>query len=171
MDGIDRGEPASGRGQRSGSCRGKTTTAPPPQRCHQGHTKSFQGLLGEGAKIAAVLLKAVQKVDGHDGLAREERAEEGFERLLVDQAEHLPHPVGRQARGVGRQELIQHGFGVAHAAGSQSGNKVDRVRVGRATLRFEDHSHLSGDLGDGQAAKIKPLKARQDGRWESSRFR
>src|SRR5450759_2030822 len=105
MDGIDRGEPASDRSQRSRSSRSKTTTAPPPQRCHQGHTKSFQFLFGEGAKIAAVLLKTIQKVDSHDGVAREERAEEGFERLLVYQAEYLPHPVGRQTRRVGRQEL------------------------------------------------------------------
>ena len=170
MDGIDRGEPACRRRQRRRPGRSQTTTTPPPQRCHEPDSQPLESLLEKGAQIAAMLLETVQEVDGDYGFARQQRSQECIERFLVDQTEHVSHPIGAQARRVGRQELIQHGFGISHAAGSQSGDQINGLRVSRSTLGVEDHLELAGDLDDGQSPKVETLQARQDCRRETGRF-
>ena len=95
---------------------------------------------------------------------RDERAEERVDRLLVDQAEDLADAVGRQRAGIRREELVEHRLGVAHAAGGQAGDQVDRLGLGRSTVGLEDRPQLAGDLGHGQPPEVEALDAREDGR-------
>ena len=71
----------------------------------------------------------------------------------------------------GRQELVEHRLGVAHPAGGQPGDQMDRrpdrpARPSAARMRAE----LALDLGDGQAPDVEALEARQDRRREDRRL-
>ena len=70
---------------------------------------------------------------------------------------------GRPARG---KDLVEHRLGVAHAAGGQPGDEVDRTRLGVDALRREDPSELPLDLLDREAPDVVALEPRQDRRRE-----
>ena len=71
-------------------------------------------------------------------VAADEVVDERLDDLGVGQAEQVAHvrlvdPVGR-----GRQQLVEHRFGVAHPAGGEAGDEVDGGRVGHAAVGGED---------------------------------
>ena len=118
-----------------------------------------------------MLFETVEDLDAGDRLARHQGDQEGFDRFFVYQAEDFPDPFGRQGSRVRRQELVEHRFGVAHAAGRQARNQVDCFGLGSATIGIEDHLQLAGNLGDGQAPEVEPLDARQDRRADAAAVR
>ena len=71
----------------------------------------------------------------------------------------------------GRQELVEHRFGVAHPAGGEPGDEVDGGRLGFAAVGGEDAGELALDLGDRQAPDVEALEARQDRRREAATAR
>ena len=68
------------------------------------------------------------------------------------------------------QELVEHRFGVAHAAGGEPGDEVDGGRLGLAPVGGQDAGELALDLGDRQTPDIESLEPRQDGRREARRL-
>jgi hypothetical protein len=93
-----------GQGRRAGSS--QAAGGPPAQRRNESYSQPLDGLVRERPQVASALFQPVQQIDASHGLARHERLEERLYRLLLDQAEHLAHPVRRQGPRVRRQELI-----------------------------------------------------------------
>ena len=70
---------------------------------------------------------AVEQPDARPARRRDEGVDEAVDRLGVGEAEQvadagLVEPVGRR-----RQQLVEHRLGVAHAAGGEPGDEVDRL--------------------------------------------
>ena len=123
-------------------------------------------------EVAAALLELVEERARRRRASPRTRAStNAVDDLGVGQAEQvadvgLVDPLGRR-----RQELVEHRLGVAHAAGGEPGDQVDRARrrprrPSAARIRRE----LALDLGDGQAPDVEALEARQDRRREARRL-
>jgi len=106
--GIDGGKPPRRTGQPGRTATARPPVLPRPSRGNKRHPEPLDGLFGEGAQVATVLLEIVPEVP-MAALARPRRGPaERVDRFLFDQAEHLAHAVGRQASRIGREELIEH---------------------------------------------------------------
>jgi hypothetical protein len=95
MSWVQRRQPPRRRGQNRGTRGGESGLRPAPQRGHERDAQTFDGLLGESSQVPAVLFEAIQQFDAGHGLARDQGREEGIDRFLVDEAEHLSDSIGR----------------------------------------------------------------------------
>ena len=95
------------------------------------------------------------------------RASDGFG---IGESEELADVLLIDAVWRRREELVEHRFGVAHAAGGQLRDEVDGGRVGVAAVGGEDPGELALDLGNGQPPDVEPLEARQDRRRKARRL-
>ena len=85
-----------------------------------------------------MLLEPVEQVDALDGLAAYQGREERLDGLLFDEAEHFADPLGGKSAGIGGKELVEHRFGVAHPAGGQARDQVDRLGLGLTSVAGQD---------------------------------
>ena len=123
-------------------------------------------LVEEAAQVAPALLEPVEEPNADEGIGRDERVDEGRHGLRVGQAEQvadvgLVEPVGGR-----RQQLVEHRLRVAHAAGREPRDEVDRLGRCRSTVRLEDPPQLALDLVGRQAPDVEPLEPGQDRRRE-----
>ena len=133
-------------------------------------TDRLDGLVEEGPDIATALLEAVEQRDTGGPVAVDEVVDERDDDLRVGQSEEIADGQFLDAIRRGGQQLVEHRLGVAHPAGGQSGDEVDRRRVGDAVVGGEDPAELAFDLGDRQAPDVEALETRQDGRRETRRL-
>ena len=164
VPGVDRGQAPGGGPERLRPRGGQTDRIPTTQRSDQSDAQPFDRLLGKGTQVAPELLHPVEQLDARDGVAAYQCAQEGLDRLLVHKAEHLSHTIGGEGSGVGRQQLVEHGFGVTHASRGQARDQLYRLGLGGSTVSLEDRPQLSGDLLDGHAPEVEALHSRQDSR-------
>ena len=164
MGHVDRGQAPGGsrEGARAGRCKPRRRSA--TQRREQRQAQPLDRLLREGAQVATPFLQPVEELDAGHGLAAHQRAQEGLDRFLLDQPEDLANVVRRQRAGIRAEQLVEHRLGVAHAPGGQAGDQVDRLGLGRSTVRRQDRPELAADLAHGQPPEVEALDARDDGR-------
>ena len=127
-------------------------------------------LIQQGADIAAAFLQRVEQ--GHAGrtFAVDEVVDEGLDDLGISEAEEIADLGLVDPFGCGRQQLIEHGLRVAHAARSQPRDEVHGRTLGDPAIGGEDAVQLALDLGDRQAPDVEALEARQDRRRELRGF-
>jgi hypothetical protein len=156
---IDRGQPATRGGQRRGIVTAGSAVGPG----HQLGADGIDRLVEERPDVAAALLEAVEERDAGRAVARHQMVDEGRHDLRVGESEQVTD--GRfldDVRG-GREELVEHRLGVAHAARSQSGDEVDGSRIGLRPSAARIRPSLPSISAHGQATDVEPLEARQDG--------
>ena len=165
---IDRGE-TTGRGDEGGrivASGGRVGEA----RDELG-ADGLDGLVEQCAQVPATLLERVEQRDPGRAVASDEVVDERLDDLGVDQAEQvadvgLVDPLGR-----GREQLVEHRFCVAHPAGGEPGDEVERGRLRLPAVGGEDPGELALDLGDRQPSDVIALETRQDRRREAPRAR
>ncbi len=121
-------------------------------------------LVDERTEVPPSLVERVEHGDPRERVAVDEGSEEPLHGLLVREAEQVAHARGRQPLAAAGEELVEHGFGVAHPAVRQARDKVDRVVVGLPPVGCEDRPELAADLRLGQPGEVESLEAREDGR-------
>jgi hypothetical protein len=158
---VDRGDASARLGEPPGSCRALSGR----EAGNQLDPDGLDHLVEEGPDVPTALVERVEERDA--GRRHRGRGDRRTPRSLPR----------RQAREVadlrlvdalmgGRQQLVEHRFGVAHPAGGESGDQVDGRIVRFASVGLEDPSQLALDLGDGEPADVEPLEPGQDRRRE-----
>ena len=161
---VYRGQPP-GRRRQGGRSRGRESRPGfRAERHQQGRPQAVDRLVGEGPQIASHFLQRVQDLDAGYRVATDQGAQERFDRLRVDQPQDVAHAIGRQIARVGAEQLIEHRLRVPHAAGRETGDEIDCLRLGRPPVRLEDGAQLAADLRDREAPEIEALDTRNDGR-------
>ncbi len=127
-------------------------------------------LVEQRPDVTPALVELVEQGDARRAVAADEVVDERLDDLGVGEAEEVAN--GRLVDPVGcrGQELVQHRLGVAHPTGGETGDEVDRGRIGLATVGGEDAAQLALDLRHGQTADVVTLEPRQDGRGEGRRL-
>ena len=164
---VDRREPPSGCSQRHRIvAHGRRIRA----RGHHLAPDRLDRLIEQGAQVAAALVERIEERDAGGAVATNEMVDERLDHLGIGQAEQVADGRFVDALRGGRQELVEHRLGVAHAAGRQPGDQVDGGRIRLAAVGGEDAGELALDLGDGQPPDVEALEARQDRRREARRL-
>ncbi len=123
-------------------------------------------LLGHLAQVPAGIGQVGDPVQGIGPITRQERIEQGADRLLIGQPNRVADRcLGDLVAGVGHH-LVEQRLGVAHPAIGQAGDELERGRIGGHALGVRDPGQLAGDHIGRQAAEVVPLGPADDGGWD-----
>ena len=87
-------------------------------------------LVEDDADVAAAIVELVEDGDAGHSIAGDQRGDEPIDGLGLGQAEQVAD-AGLVDPAAGRREqLVEHRLGVAHPAGGEPGDEVDRGRLG-----------------------------------------
>ena len=127
-------------------------------------------LIQQCADVAPAFLQRVEQGNTGRTFATDQMVDEGLDDLRVSQAEEIADVGLVDPLRCSRQQLIEHGLRVAHAARSQPGDEAHGSGLRNPAIGGEDAVQLALDLGDRQAPDVEALEARQDRRRELRRL-
>ena len=116
------------------------------ERCRESGADELDRLVEDDAEVPAAVLQLVEDRDPAGRVAVGQRRDQPLDRFRVGQAEQVAHAGLGDAAAGRREELVEHRLRVAHAAGSEAGDEVDRGRLGLDRLGREDPLELALDL-------------------------